>query len=135
MKTEIAATAQSVNLQPEHEPSLETRISRAVFEAELLAGAAEDLERALDGIVQHEDCPDDVRDAAAAVQAELNGICLDVFRRPSRGIGRSCLTDRMARCNFMISGAPKPATDFRCHCGADGTFGWGEELNDEIPFE
>jgi hypothetical protein len=78
MKSEIAVTVQSVNPQP-LKPSLEDRISRAVLEAELLVGAADDLERGLDAIVNDENCPDDVRDAAAAIKADLDGTYLDGF--------------------------------------------------------
>ena len=68
--------AQSVN--PQREPSLEDRISRAVLEAELFASAADDLDRALRRIVEDE-CPDDVRDAVEAIQLNLNVTCLDDF--------------------------------------------------------
>jgi hypothetical protein len=59
--------------------TLEDLIARASWEANNLWSAADDFEAALDAIIDDEDTPDHVRDAAENVRAELGRDMLDRY--------------------------------------------------------
>jgi hypothetical protein len=88
---QVAVTAESVNSEsPETVDSVNSKlafanlgskvdnlIQRVIFEAEILTSAVDDLERALDELVENDCTPDDVRNAAKDVQAALGCTNLD----------------------------------------------------------
>jgi uncharacterized protein (UPF0147 family) len=76
--TELSQTTANV-VKSVSEPTLADRISRVVWEANNLQNDWEDLLRALSKIVEDENTPDDIRDAAEVIHSDLEGTCLDVF--------------------------------------------------------